>query len=253
MAVVTLVQSGTNNGTATPATPGSLTTTAGNLLILAIATIGTSPVMGLPTGFSTTSNNSGAVLSVGLWKLINNPGGATNPSSTLTGTVTGWVAVMLELTAVGTIVSQIGTNPSNNSTAQLPNVIPTNLGQAPVGNLFVYVVARTGTNTVSAPTSGLNNWAPPGYAPGASQWSSSVQPLSGVQGLSMDLYWGVVPGDYPQPYPQAAGLLSAAVTSTQIAGWYSTNQTTPTTGKDAVISGGRGTVVAPFNQGMVGG
>lgn len=253
MAGITPAQSSTNNGTATPATPGSLTTTAGNLLLLWIAALGTSPTIATPASWTSVQTVNGATLSFALFILPNNAGGATNPSSVLGGTVTGWVAAMLELTATGSNEALISSATTSQSTAQLTNIFPTNLGQAIPTELFVYAIARSGNTSISTPTSGLTNWAPPGYQLGASQWSASVRPALNVQGLSMDLYWGPAAPAWPCPFPAGAGLLSAAVASVQIGAWLNSAASQPDTAKNNSIGGLAGAYVGPFNAGMIGG
>ena len=252
MASNTLAQSSTNNGTATPATPGSLTTAAGNLLVLFISVAGTSPTITTPGGWTQLQNIAGSTLTAGLWILPNNAGGATNPSATLGGTVTGWIAIMAEITATGANEASISSQGTAQSSAQLTNIFPTNLGQAQPTELFVYAVARLGNVTISGPTSGLNAWAPPGYT-GSSQWSASIQGQVNVRGLSVDLYWGDSTPCWPCPYPQGAGLLSSAVASVQLAAWLNSAATMPDTAKAANIGGLQGSYVGPYNAGMVGG
>lgn len=253
MAGITLAQSGTNNGTATPATPGSLTTTAGNLLVLAIAVAGTSPTASTPASWTAVQNSAGATLTVALFIRPNNPGGATNPSSTLGGTVTGWIAVMYELTATGTNEGLISSAVTAQSTAALTNIFPTNLGQAQPTELFLYVVGSLGNNPLSGATAGLTNWAPPGYAQGASQWSSSVQSQTNVRGLTLDNFWGTSAAAWPCPYPTGAGNITNAVASVQIGAWLNSAATQPDTAKAANIGGLQGSYVGPYNAGMIGG
>lgn len=253
MADVALAQSSTNNGTATPATPGSLTATAGNLLVLLVAVQGTSPTISTPASWTQVQNSAGATLSTALFIRPNNPGGASNPSATLGGTPAGWIAVQAELTTTGSNEALISSAVTAQATAALTNIFPTNLGQALPGELFLYGVARTGNTTLTGATSGLNNWAPPGYPAGSSQWSASVQGQTNIQGLSIDLFWGTSTEAWPCPYPQGAGTLSGAVASVQIGAWLNSSATSPTTAKTANIGGGVGSYVGPFNAGMVGG
>lgn len=253
MASITLAQSGTNNGTATPATPGSLTTTAANLLALFIAVQGTSPTITTPGGWTSVQNSPGASLTAGLFILPNNAGGATNPSATLGGTVAGWIAIMAEITATGANEALISSAVlAQSAAAQLANVFPTNLGQAQPTELFFYAVARLGNITLTGPTSGLNAWAPPGYT-GASQWSASVQGQTNVRGLSVDLFWGDTAPCWPCPYPQGAGLMSSAVASVQIGAWLNSAATYPDTPRLTNVGGYGSQYTPPFFQGMIGG
>src|SRR5450755_1336753 len=132
-----LVQSGSANAaTAGPALPGSLTTATGNLLILVIAVVGSStPTIGTPAGWTLIETRAfGTTFTVATFAFANNPGGATNPSSTLGGTVTGWIAEMFEFSGVG-IVSKIGYASLIYSQTAIPNA-------------FVQGSANQGNNTV---------------------------------------------------------------------------------------------------------
>lgn len=253
MAALTLAQSGTNNGTATPATPGSLTTTVGNLLVLAVAVAGTNPTASTPAGWTAVQNSAGATLTVALFIRPNNPGGATNPSSTLGGTVTGWIAVMYELNATGTNEGLISSAVSTQSTAALANIFPTNLGQAQPNELFLYVVGSLGNNPLSGAVSGLNNFAPPGYANAGSGWSGSIQSQTNVRGLTLDNFWGSAAAAFPCPYPSGAGNITNAVASVQIGAWLNSAATIPSGLIQADIGGLSGNYVPSFNQGMIGG
>lgn len=259
MANITQPRSNTGNGAATPATAALASVVAGDLLVCVIACVGsTATSIATPTGDSWVSvqNQAGSgsgVPSLGLFVLPNAGAGTHTPSSVLTGTLTGWVLLIFELTSTGAgsvvLSSAVGTS----AVAQQTNIWPTNLGQIFPTELFLYAIVRTGATTISNPVSGLNNWAPPGYSQGASQWSASVSPLANVQGLSLDCYWADGNAAYPCPYPSATGLLSAAVNSAQIAAWLNSSATTPDNPKACNIGGYSGQYVGPFNAGMVGG
>lgn len=254
MAAITLAQSSTNNGTATPATPGSLTATAGNLLVLIVAAQGTSPTFSTPASWTQVQNQAGNPLTVAMFIRPNNPGGASNPSSTIGGTPAGWIAVQLELNATGANEGLISSAVlAQSASATLANVFPTNLGQALPTELFLYCVGSNGNNPLSGAVAGLNNWSPPGYPAGASDWSASVQSQTNVRGLTLDTFWGSSADAWPCPYPSGAGNITNVAASVQIGAWLNSAATYPDIGKDAVISGGRGQYVGPFNSGMVGG
>src|SRR4030095_2850996 len=104
MADVTLAQSASNNGNATPATTSSITAVAGNLLLVLITAIGTNPTVATPTGGGTwteVQKLTGSTVTTALYMQANGAGGATNPSSVLGGTITGWVAAIYEFSATG--------------------------------------------------------------------------------------------------------------------------------------------------------
>lgn len=242
MADVTLVQSGSNNGTTTPATPGSLTLTANNLAVLIIAARGTSPTLTTPTNWTQVQKTSGASVTFALYALLppNNTGGATNPSSTIGGTVTGWIASMFELnTGLTANEGLVSSAQSAQSTAALTNVFP---GASLSGQnlLFFYSVARL-TATLTSPVSGLN-------------WSASVQSQAGVQGLSTDSFWASSFAQGGGPFfsfPVGAGTLGSAVASVQIGAWFNANPTGTVTSD--IIGGFAGVYVPQFYQGMIGG
>lgn len=251
----------TGNGTVTPATATLTGVTAGDLLLCIISCVGsTATSIGTPTGDTWVSiqNQAGSgsgVPSLGMFYVANAGAGSHTPSSVLTGTLTGWVIQVIELTATGAGELLISSAVTTNTVAQLTNVLPVNQGQAQPNELFVYSVARIGAVTISGPTSGLNNWTPPGYGPGASQWSASQQSLANIQGLSLDTYFGDTNNAWPCPFPQAAGLLSAAANSAQIGAWFNSLATIPSPGGLVTnVGGGANAQVVPnFMQGMIGG
>lgn len=260
MANVTLPRSNTGNGTATPATASLAGVVAGDLLVCCIACVGsTATSIATPTGdtWVAVQNQAGSgsgVPSFAMFILPNAGAGTHTPSSVLTGTLTGWVLTIFEFTATGANEGLISSAVATSAVAQLLNLFPTNLGQAQPNELFLYTVARIGATTIANPTSGLNNWSPPGYIAGASQWSASQQPLANVQGLSLDFYFGDANNSWPCPYPTGAGLLSAAVNSVAIAAWLNAAATMPSGGGTGCNIGGLiGTYTGPFNAGMVGG
>lgn len=209
-----LAHSNSNSGTATPATPGSITATAGNLLLCLIGAIGTSPTIATPTSAGTwtvVQNQGGAVLVFSLFMQANTAGGAINPSSVLGGTVTGWLAVILEFSQAGANCSAQGSNQQNLGVAQLTNIFPTS-GQTLYNELFIYSVLRQ-TATITP----QNSWNVANVS-----WSSSIQPQAGVNGLSLDTFWASGLGQGVGQYPQASGLLSGAVASRQIGAWFNT-------------------------------
>jgi hypothetical protein len=246
VADVTLVQSGSNNGTATPATPGSLTLTNHNLAILLVAVLGTSPTITTPASWTQVQKTSGATLSFAMYAFPNQGGGATNPSVTLGGTVTGWVCAMFEFSQTGANCIIQGSNQNALSVVQLADIFQSS-GNGVGGPqlLYFYAVARA-TATITTANTGI---APPG---GSSSWSTSVQPQAGVQGLSMDFYWasGLCCGS--ECKPSAAGLLSSAVASVAIAAWANTTASNPQNGAGNSF-GARGVLVGGQYQGMMGG
>ena len=234
---VSVVQSGANNGTATPATPGSLTLTAHNLAVLVIAALGTSPTIATPAGWTQVQKTQGTALSVAMYILPNAAGGATNPSSTLGGTITGWIAAMYEFSQTGANEGLLQSFMLTNNVAQLANVYGAASGQTIPQQLFVYAVARA-TATITAQNTVLN-------------WSNSVQPIAGVQGLSLDMYWASNLAQGPGPYPSASGLLSGAVNSVQIGAILNSIAAQPFT--ETNVGGMPGQLVGQFFQGMIGG
>jgi hypothetical protein len=246
MADVTLVQSGSNNGTTSPATPGSLTPTAGNLMVLTIAAIGTSPTLTTPASWTQIRKTSGATLTVAMYAFPNVTTGAKNPSSTIGGTVTGWVASMFEFTPTGANCHAQGSVMQTSAVAQLTDIFQAADSSATqFQNLYLYYVARA-TATIAANNAGV---APPG---GSSSWSASTETQAGVQGLSTDFYWasGLCCGN--NCAPQASGLLSSAVASVAIAAWFNTIASNSQNGRGNGF-GERGIFVGGQYQGMMGG
>lgn len=245
MADVALGINGANNGTTSPATPGSQTPTAGNLLVLVIAALGTSPTIATPASWTQVQKTSGSALSFAMYMLANNGGGATNPSSTLGGTVTGWLAAMFGFSQTGANCALQGSNKLPSSVAQLTNIFSnTPSGQMPPNLLFCYAVARA-TAAITAQNTGL-------VGPNSgTQWSSSVQGQAGVQGLSLDFYWGSNLASAPGAWPTASGLLDSAVNSVAIGAYFNTTATQPSIGDN--VGGQSGLYVPAQFQGMIGG
>lgn len=253
MADVTNPRSSSNNGTVTPATPGSITAVAGNLLVVVIAVLGTSPTIATPTSTGTWTQiqkTQGATLSFAVYMQANNAGGAINPSSVLAGTVTGWVAAIFEFTATGANCGLQNSAMQTSAVAQLTNIFASQIGQMNPELLFFYAVARA-TATITAQNTGLAPINQQGVITGGPSWSASVQPQAGVQGLSLDTYWGTNLAQGVGPYPSASGLLSGAVASVAIAAWFNATITPPSIGSP--IGGTQGLYVPPFYQGIVGG
>lgn len=240
MADVSLPRSNSNNGTATPASPGSITAVAGDALFIVIAALGTSPTIAAPSGFSTIEIVNGATLSCGLFKQLNTGGGAINPNAVLGGTVTGWVAIIVEFTQTGANCGIQGSNHLASSVAQLTNLFPTT-GQTLSNELFIYAVARA-----TATLTPQNSFNSP-----LAVWSASVQPQAGVQGLSLDFFWASGLGQGVGQYPQASGLLSAAVASVAVGAWVNTTASQPSNNDN--VNGQAGLYVPQQYAGMIGG
>lgn len=243
MADVTLPRSNSNNGTATPATPGSITAVAGDLLIVVIIAVGTSPTIGTPTSagtWTTVQLTNGATISAAMFMQANNAGGAINPSSVLGGTVTGWLAAIFEFTQTGPNCGLQGSAKSNIGVTQLVNIFPTTGNTLP-NELFIYSVssgqaALTPQNSFNSPLS---------------VWSASVQPQVNVQGLTMDFFWASGLGQGVGQYPVATGLLASAVSSRAIAAWFNTTATQPSNNDN--VGGNAGVYVPQQYAGMIGG
>lgn len=254
MADATNPRNSSNNGTATPATPGSITAVAGNLLVVVIAALGTSPTIATPTSAGTWTQiqkTSGATLSFAMYMQASNAGGAINPSSILGGTVTGWIAEIFEFTATGANCGLQGSNQAAQSTAQLLNIFA-GLSQMNPDLLFCYAVARA-TATQVIQNSGLAPINQQGIIVGSAPttWTTSQLPQAGVQGLSLDFFWGTNLAQGVGPYPVGQGLLSSGVASVQIAAWF--NAALAPAQVPGNIGGSEGIYVPPFYQGMVGG
>lgn len=248
MADTVAKQGNSNNGTTTPATPGSLTTTAGNLLIVHIIAKGTSPTIATPTSAGTWTQiqkTQGAVISYAMYMQANTAGGAINPSSVLGGTVTGWIANIIEFTQCGANCGLQGSNMLTSAVAQLTNIFPLS-PQANPNTLFVYGVGRNG-GLITPQNSGLNAQNQ------TSGWSSSFFPQENVQGCSLDFFWGSnLCQQLYTPYPSASGLLDSAVASVAIGAWFNTIAS-PFQQTPGNIGGSEGIYVPQFYQGMVGG
>lgn len=232
-----LAQGSNSTGTLSPATPGSLTTTAGNLLILVIAAVGTNPTIATPAGWTPLRNNAGATLSVATFIFPANTGGATNPSSALGGTVTGWGAAMFEFSGQGAASQYetlVGSAILTSAVTGLSNVFPSGQNIPQSNMLWFYTVARA-TATLATANGGLN-------------WSASQQAVN-ANGVQIDSFWATNPG--PGPFPSGAGTLGGAVASNQVGAWFSSilagviDQT--------IVGGNAGVYVPVFHQGMIGG
>jgi len=234
---VAVAQSATGNGTTTPATTTSITPTAKNLLVVVICALGTSPTIATPTGgnFIQVQKVSGTALTMAMYILPNNPGGATVASSVLGGTVTGWISLIVEFSGATIDEALLSSANLSNSVAALANIFAGNTQIGQINELFLYAVGRA-TATITTANLFLN-------------WSASVNALAGVQGMSLDLYWAVAPG--PGPFPQASGTLSGAVNSVQIGAWLNSDAAYPI--KMTNVGGTAGIMIPQFNQGMIGG
>lgn len=237
---IALAQGASNNGTVTPATPSSLTTTAGNLLILVIFAAGTSPTIATPAGWTLIQRNGGAATVFAMFELAgaNNPGGATNPSSVLGGTITGWAAGMWEFSGQGSNLNYetlLGSAVTSQTATAIPNVFAGQPGPMPQTNLlWVYALGYV-TATLTAANSGL-------------AWSADQNPQS-ANGVNLDFFWGTNPG--PGPFPSAAGTLNASVASRTVGAWFNSVSSQPMTANN--IGGNAGYLVGTFYQGMIGG
>jgi len=254
MADVTNPRNSSNNGTATPATTGSITAVAGNLLVVIIAVLGTSPTIATPTSAGTWTQiqkTSGATLSFAMYLQANNAGGAINPSSVLGGTVTGWIAEIFEFSATGANCALQSSVQTAQSTAQLVNIFA-GLQQMQPELLFCYAVARA-TATQVIQNTGLAPINQQGIVVGSppTTWTASQLPQAGVQGLSLDFFWGSNLAQGVGPYPTGLGLLSSGVASVQIAAWFNTIASPSQVAGN--VGGSEGIYVGPFYQGIVGG
>lgn len=247
MSDVALVQSTSNNGNATPATTGSITANAGNLLVAVYTALGTNPTVATPTGGGTWlvgENVGGTTVTTALFYLPNNAGGAINPSSVLGGTITGWVAAILEFDHTGSNSAKQFSRQLSASTAAVTNIMASQTGSMIPQLLFVYAIGRA-TNVFSPTLAGLG-------PSGTSGWSSSIQPQAGVQGLSQDIYWGT---NMPVPFgywPNASGSLASAAAWKAAIAWFNTIGT-PEGQVGTNIAGNEGLFIGPYHQGIVGG
>lgn len=241
---VTLAQSGTANGVATPATMTLTGATLGNLLVCCVYAAGTSPTVATPTGdaWVQAQKVTGASFTTAMYYLVNAAAGSHTPSSVLGGTITGWVILMFEFSACGANCGLQGSNNTSLGVAQLTNIFPTT-GITLSNELFLYAVARTGTNTFTPQNSFISPLA---------VWSPSVQPFSGVQGISGDFFWASNLGQGVGQYPTASGLISTSAQSKNLAAWFNTIASQGL-GAGEWIGGKSGITVPQHYRGMVGG
>lgn len=246
MVDVTLPRSNSNNGTATPATTGSITAVAGNLLIVIITAQGTSPTIATPTGGGTWTqiqNVTGSAVTSAMFMQANGAGGATNPSSVLGGTIAGWIACIYEFTATGNNCALQSSTSRSQTSAAVSDIFDAQTNQTIPGLLFVYSIGRA-TNVFTPAFTGLG-------PSGTSGWSASVQPQVGVQGISQDFYWGSNLAQGPGSWPTAAGTLASSAVWKVIAAWFNTTASHDLVG--TTTSGSRGQFRGPFFSGMTGG
>lgn len=244
---VSNTQFNANTGTVSPATPGSLTTVAGNLLFLIVGVIGTSPTITTPASYTQIQKAENASISFGAYFRANGPGGAANPSVTLGGTVTGWYALLAEFSQTGANCALQGSAISNNGAlTQLPNVFSTQSGLRTIPNLlFVSAAARPQASTLTWQNSllaGLNS---------GETWFAD--PFAQVQsnGIGINFSWGSNLAKGPGSWPISQGVLSSSGVSVQIGAWFNTTASQPSVGSN--IGGNEGIYVPTFFQGMVGG
>lgn len=255
MSDVTFRTSNTANGTTTPATVSISPATGGNVVLLVIAVLGTSPTITTPAGFTQIQKVSGATLTVGLFVAFN-LSGAQNPSSTLGGTVTGWIASIMDFTSFGTVGAIQGSNVINATGTSVTNIfsnVPS--GQVNANTFFFYTIARA-TATFSPVNTGLNgglpNWIVPVTSPQFNLWSPTISNIAGVQGLSDDNYWGSTLAQQINGFPSASGTLGSSVAWVAIGCWINTISTQPSSSEGCVISGNSGIINSGY-AGMIGG
>jgi len=216
-------------------------------MILVIAAIGTSPTLTTPTNWTQIAKTSGATLTVAMYAFPNITTGAKNPSSTIGGTVTGWIASMFEFTQCGANCKIQNSVQQTSAIAQLTDIFQAAGNSATQAqNLYLYAVASAGAASFAANNQGI---APPG---GSSGWSASVQSQAAVQGLSVDFFWGSGLCCGRECLPQASGLLASAVASVAIAAWANTIASNSQNGAGNSF-GERGVLVGGQYQGMMGG
>jgi hypothetical protein len=247
MSDVTLPRSNSNNGTATPATTGSITAVAGNLLIVVITALGTSPTVATPTSAGTWTqiqNVTGSTVTTAVFMQANNAGGAINPSSVLGGTVTGWVAAIFEFTQTGANCGLQGSANRSANSATVTDVFSNQAGATIPQLLFIYAIGRA-TDVFTPAFTGLG----PG---GTSGWSASVQPQVGVQGISQDFYWGTNLSQGPGAWPTAPGTLATSTIWKSAGAWFN-DTATPVGNVNDNVNGNQGSFVGPYYQGMIGG
>jgi len=245
MTDVTLAQSGSNNGTTSPATPGSLTLTAGNLAVFIVIVAGTSPTIATPASWTLVRKTEQASRSLGMFMLANNAGGATNPSSTLGGTVTGWYAIMLEFPQTGANCGLQGSAVAFATDNPISNIFGNQKVQTIPNLLFIYTIGAQNTNTIStvlSGTAGLNS---------GETWSSSVQDTSNSQGNQLHTYWASNLAKGPGSWPTNTTTIDAGGFSYEIGAWFNTTASQPSIG--APTGGKSGLYVPNQYQGMTGG
>jgi hypothetical protein len=240
---VTLANSNSNNGTTSPATTGSITAGAKNLLIAVYTVLGISPTIGTPTNWTQVQNLAGSTVSHAMFMLANGAGGATNPSSTLGGTVTGWVAAILEFPQTGANCGLQGSANRSLTQAAVTDIFNGQPVQTIPNLLFLMSIGRA-TNVFTPNFTGLG-------PSGTSGWSASVQPQVGVQGLSQDVYWGSNLAQGVGPWPTAPGTLASSAVWKVVGAWFNTTASQPSIG--AVVSGNAGLYIPNQFQGMIGG
>lgn len=232
---LSLAQGSNNTGVASPATPGSLTPTTGDLMLLFIGVIGTSPTITTPTNWTPIQTQFGSVMAIGLYALPA-ASGAQNPSAALGGTVTGWIACMFDFTGQGSSSQYEANQGSNVIAATSNNVAGFFPSQSlPMTNMLLFYSICRQTATYTPANSGLN-------------WSATQQAAS-ANGLAVDSFWATNPG--PGPFPVAGGSLSASVVWKGASAWFNTINAQPVTTDN--IGGNLGVYVPTFYQGMIGG
>lgn len=230
MADVTLVNSTSANGAATPATVTYAGAIAGNELICIIACIGsTATSIATPTGdaWQVIKNQAGGAASTpsfAMFFLPNAGAGSHTPSSVLTGTLTGWIISVFEFSRVtGNLVNSAVLT---NNVAQLANVFA---GMSTIWQEFyIYSVCRQTATQIPSLTN--------------ANWSASVQPQAGVNAMSIDTYWASNQQLGPFPTPFASSLLASAVNSVEIGAILTTLSSIVTANNN--IGGNQGVLVA---------
>jgi hypothetical protein len=247
---VTLANSSGNTGNATPATPGSITATASNLLILVITAVGTNPTIATPATWTQIRKFQGSTRASAMYMLAGSSqaGGATNPSSTLGGTITGWCAIIGEFSQTGNNCGLQGsTSTTFSSQTQLTDSFSSQIGQTNSNTLFIYEVDRP-TATLTAQNSGsagLNSGE-------AASWTTTAISEAG-NGCATDLFWFSNLAKGPGAWPVAKGLFGSGTNATAISAWFNTVASQPGYGVSALNNGNEGIMVGTYYQGMIGG
>lgn len=232
-----LLQSATAASSA--ASPTSITptlaaaSTAGNLLIIAVAVTGTSPTITTPTNWASLGANSQAGLAFVLYRYENNPGGITSVVITVGGTGGGAVAAIFEFQ--GMTPYKFDTNATQASAGSTSYANKALAVTTRYNDLLFYATAFAAATLTPSNTN---------------EWSPVIAAIStnGTPNAQLGCFWGL---SVLNSTETMSGTFNASVVNAQTIARYIVAGSQQETYNN--VGGMSGQLVGQFFQGMIGG